>query len=529
MERPVQRGLTAPGVAAALGVTAVILVGVAWGTGLVYLAARLGLGAPLALAWMDGVHVYVGAAAAVVVAGKLLRFWRARRAGPPAVAWERWVAWSLLPLYGAVVVSGALALVARGSLAGQLVNLHQLASVWALVPTTWHLWHGRRRAVRVLLRPPAARHVWLGCAVAVTPALLVLSQPRAASELPQVMGGAAWSPAGLAGVRLTRLAVSRDGRTLVAAGDGVYAGRDGGAWRPVDFVPGARAATEFLPGGHGHGPAHAAPTAVQSLAAGGGAIYVGTASGLYAGAGAALRDAGLPGQNVEAIAVDPSDPRVLWTASTAGVLRSADGGSTWTEAGVGLTEPEEVTALASAGGQVFASDTTGVFAWSAASGSWSRTSDQASVIGLTASPDGRRLYAASAGGEVRERADGTWRTLAPPALVHAHTGSDHAADHAGLQAVLPYAGRLFAVGVPFGVMGSPDGGRTWVQLGNLAGAVPGQVVAFRGDLWAATLDGLYRLPLTRGAPASAGWWLGVLGTAMVAGLAAPAVASRRRP
>jgi hypothetical protein len=343
------------------------------------------------------------------------------------------------------------------------------------------------------------------------------------------MGGAAWSPAGLAGVRLTRLAVSRDGRTLVAAGDRVYAGGDGRGWRPVDFAPGADAATEFLPGGHGHGPAHAAPTAVQSLAAGGGALYVGTASGLYAGTAGALRDAGLPGQNVEAIAVDPADPRVVWTASTAGVLRSADGGRTWTEAGAGLAEPEDVTALATAGDQAYASDTTGVFAWSASSGSWSRTSDQASVIGLSASADGP-LYAASAGGEVRERWGGTWRTLAAPALVHAHTGSDHAAsDHAGLQAVLPYAGRLFAVGVPFGVMGSPDGGHTWVQLGNVGGAVPGQVVAFRGDLWAATLAGLYRLPLTRGAPPSANWWLAVLGTAMVAGLAAPAVASRRRP
>ncbi|MDQ1651618.1 MAG: hypothetical protein QOI35_818, partial [Cryptosporangiaceae bacterium] len=54
--------------AAALGIGLVVAVCVAWGSGLVFLAARLGLGAPVRLALADGVHVYSGIAGALLLA-----------------------------------------------------------------------------------------------------------------------------------------------------------------------------------------------------------------------------------------------------------------------------------------------------------------------------------------------------------------------------------------------------------------------------------------------------------------------------
>jgi hypothetical protein len=44
----------------ALGLGLVLLVSVAWGTGVFYLLARLGYGSPVRLASLDGIHVYVG-------------------------------------------------------------------------------------------------------------------------------------------------------------------------------------------------------------------------------------------------------------------------------------------------------------------------------------------------------------------------------------------------------------------------------------------------------------------------------------
>lgn len=55
----------------ALGLAIVLLVSAAWGTGLWYLVARLGLPSAVQLAWMDGVHAYVGLVAGLLVADEV--------------------------------------------------------------------------------------------------------------------------------------------------------------------------------------------------------------------------------------------------------------------------------------------------------------------------------------------------------------------------------------------------------------------------------------------------------------------------
>ena len=80
------------------------------------------------------------------------------------------------------------------------------------------------------------------------------------------------------------------------------------------------------------------------------------------------------------------------------------------------------------------------------------------------------------------------------------------------------AGRLYAVGTTDGVSASADGGKTWTQLGGgVATRAPGQVVAFHGQLVAATSDGVYRYVLAYSPPPSVTWWVGLLAAVLVAG------------
>ena len=93
--------------------------------------------------------VTVGLVGAVFLLGKVLRVGlRSRVRGIPSlVRWHRWVSWSLLALYGAIFVSGVLVLLPiHGRLYGNLLELHLMTSVWAVPPTTWHVWHYRRLA-----------------------------------------------------------------------------------------------------------------------------------------------------------------------------------------------------------------------------------------------------------------------------------------------------------------------------------------------------------------------------------------------
>ncbi len=477
-------------------------------------------------------HAYVGIVGAVFVLGKVRRIGlRHQVTGTPhVVPWHRWMSWSLLVLYAAILASGVLLLLpVRGPVYADLVELHLMTSVWALLPTTWHvLQYGQRAAPYVgrLLGQPRGWRFWAGIGLALAPALVLAAQPRAASQLPQVMGGGAWSRAGLGGVPLDRLTTADGGDVLVAAGRGLYVSGDGRRWTQLDVpvAAGAAGTAEHL---HGEVP-HAG--VVRALAAGRDGVYVATAQGLFLNAALSgpTVSVGQPGTDVRAIAVVPGVAGSLWTASSAGLAFTADGGRTWASLGAGLGRPADVTAMAFLGGRFFAGDPTGVFEWTATSRSWARSSDQGGIVGLAASPDGRELLAVSGSGELRRLDAGGWRALAAPGAGRHHGGHEHGSS----PGLVSTAGRLYAAGTPDGVSASADGGRTWTQLGSgAAGRATGQLAAFHGALWAATGDGVYRFPLLRSAPPSAAWWAALVAAALLAGSTGLALAAmeRRRP
>ena len=86
-----------------------LLVSVAWGTALFYLAARLGVDARVNLSWIDAAHVYVGLVGGVFIVAKISRVrFRYRVAGvAEVIPWQRWISWSLLVLYAAIFVGSS--------------------------------------------------------------------------------------------------------------------------------------------------------------------------------------------------------------------------------------------------------------------------------------------------------------------------------------------------------------------------------------------------------------------------------------
>lgn len=512
----------------ALGLTLVLLVSVAWGTGIFYLLARLGLSSPIRLAAMDGIHIYVGLVGGAFVLVKVLRVGLRHKVEgvPNVVPWQRWLSWSMLVLYSAVFMTGVLVLLPiPGRLYNDLVEMHLLTSIWALLPTSWHVWHYRALALPLLSRWSSRSRpwrYWVGVALILAPTPLLLSNPPAVSQLPRVMGGTAWSPTALSDAYLDAVAITPDGRTLLAAGDAVYVSRDGGVvWVRIDLpaLPGASTPSNAQPAqadqhtGHQHGaPPPANP--ITALLATPGGLLVGTARGLYASTGldGPLTPITFPGGGVRALALDPADPRSLWAASTAGPFFSPDGGLSWSKQASGLRQPAQVAAIAYLDDDTFISDQTGVFKWSASSEAWVRTSSLQSVTDLVGSPDDRQLFASSLDNDVQIYADGQWKDLGAPAPEHYHHGHLHGGQLGGVTSA---AGRLYVAGTSDGVSASADGGRTWTQLGGgLSDVTPTQVIEFRGSLLAATSNGLFRYELTAAPAASSLWWLGVLGLAV---------------
>lgn len=502
-----------------------LIVSVAWGTALFYLAARLGMDPRVRLSLIDAAHVYVGLLGGVFISAKVarVRFRYRVRGVPEVVAWQRWISWSLLVLYSAVFLSGVLALLPiHGQLYEDLLNFHLLSSVWAVAPTTWHVWHYRHRAApyltRILPRGRTLRY-WAGLALAILPALVVTSNPRSLSQLPDVLGGSVWSQTALGGSYLDRIATGPDG-SLLAAGDALYVSRDGTVWTQIDMPAAVIPATGGAPSpAHQHG-APSGKNLALSLAATGSSIYVGANGGLYRSDSLVgpLVDTGFPGKNVSAIAIDPADSGSIWAASSSGLMHSSDGGSTWTGTGAGLAKPNAVSALAWISGRLYAGDSSGIFLLDPVPNTWKRISTQPSVVDVTASPDGSQIYATSTSRGVDVLDGGTWHSTASLASPHqAHLGGG---SHPEVLSLAPVDGRLYAVGTAFGVSASADGGRTWSQLGGGLGDVEAaQIVAYQNSLLAATSSGIFRFPLSSGTAASAVWWTLVIAAVVLCGTA----------
>ncbi|MGA7911720.1 MAG: hypothetical protein WCC30_09280, partial [Candidatus Dormiibacterota bacterium] len=236
-----------------------------------------------------------------------------------------------------------------------------------------------------------------------------------------------------------------------------------------------------------------------------------------------LVQVGLQGKTVTAVAVDPSDPRTLWVGSSSGLMRSSDGGATWSAAVAWLSKPNAVSAIGSAGDRLYASDSTGVFELSSPQQGWHRISTLPDVVDLTPSPDGSQLYATSATQGVQILENGSWRSTDSLASPHqAHLGGE---KHPEVLSLAPIDGQLYAVGTSFGVSASADDGQTWSQLGGgLENVTPAQLVDYEGSLMTATSNGVYRFRLESGTPASPTWWLLVVAAVVVFGVAGVALA-----
>lgn len=525
MARDETGGLPLPGRLSlgALGLALVLVVGGAWVTGSFYLLARLGPGSPVALARLDGPHVYAGLVGGAFVAAKVARVGLRRRvAGVPGLLlWQRWISWSMLGLYAAVFASGiVLLLPISGDLYGDLTEVHLLTSIWAAALTMWHVWHYRARALPYVSRLGARAvrlRFWIGLGLLVPATLLLLVQPRAASQLPQVLGGSSWSRTGLAGTSLRTITTSPDGSTLIAGGDGgVFFSRDGVSWRRLS-----------LPAAPPSGTRQSTVREVVSLAADRAGIYAGTTDGLYFASTARgpLRGIGLSGQTVWSVATDPADAHSLAAATSTGPMLSGDGGRTWRSVGAGLANPHLSTAMAYYGGSLFVSDLSGVFQLEPGAGAWRRVSGQTQVIWLAPGAGGRELYATSSDLRLEVLAQRRWSVLATPPLSRAHQHGDGGEAHAEPGSVVAQGSRLYVSGTGDGVSASADAGRTWTQLGvGMVEPAPAQVVAAGDALWAATGDGVYRYPLTPGTAPSATWWALVAAAGLGSGVLITAIA-----
>lgn len=495
-----------------LGLALVVLGGLAWLTGLVYLAVRAGLPSLVAPAVVDGVHIYAGVAALVFLGAKVWRvgFRRDVVGIHRPELWQRWLSWSMVGLYAAVFLTGGLALLpAQPDIRTKLVNAHLISSVWAAVPTTWHVLHYRQLAAPYLrpLRRLQARRLWL--ALALVPVAVAGVVPRAAGQLSALGAGAAWQDDGPQ-VFLDRMEVMPDGRTAVAGGRGLFAGDLAtGTWRRLRSLP----ATDDVLG--------------LALPRGGPvAVYVGTSSGLDAAASldGPYRRLSLPAREIHGIAVDPADPRTVWASSWGGMWRSDDAGTHWRPENAGIGNPVSVWPVAYRGPDLFVGDVDGIYRWDGQQWEWSTAFPY--VASFTTAPDGR-LFAASMGAGLRVYDGGAWQDASAGLTPHGHGGAPaiHAVTVTALADGTAYLGTMLD-----GVAVSRDGGRSWTPVWTgLAG---------RGDVWrivrygdqlvAATDSGIatYRLPSTT--PPGWAWWSALTLATVAAALAAVLLAAWRR-
>ena len=199
------------------------------------------------------------------------------------------------------------------------------------------------------------------------------------------------------------------------------------------------------------------------------------AAPLHAGSGF-WSSLGPDGGPVGAVAVDPSNPRVVYAGSTqGGVWKSLDGGATWSRAGRGLTD-DRMVALAVDPlhpSTLYAAALTGVWKSVDAAATWQATPFPAQNLGFSAvssllvdparpgtifAADSFEIYASTDGGD-------SWGRL------------HEDVDGFGIQlAADPVHGNLFAVvtreTTGLGLLVSADGGLSWSDITGDIPALP---------------------------------------------------------
>jgi hypothetical protein len=349
-----------------------------------------------------------------------------------------------------------------------------------------------------------------------------LAALRAAATGPGEPDGPAWRPLGPFAIPHGRTAGSGPGSRprvagrvaavavdpgdpdhLLAGGGGVWESRDRGlTWRPRgdDQPTTAIGALAFAPSdpavayaGTGQGETLAALGAGLLRSADGGTSWEQLVTTELLGAG------------VCGLLVDPADPGRLLAASTAGLLRSADGGATWER----LLPGRSWSLAAGAGGELLAGGEHGLHRSGDGGATWR-------PLPLAAAPDGfeRMAVACGAGGRVayvfaagdgvghlwrREHPGGAFEPVKPPADLH----SRHARHQWACAAdpLDPGVVWLGAGGLHRGALGT-DGRWSWTDLtarpsGDSLPVGQRVVLADPGDpraLYVANEGGLYRSP-----------------------------------
>ena len=482
-----------------------LVLSAAWASGFCYLLVRVFLPSPIPLPLVDGLHLYAGLTSVVFLLASALTV---RRLSPRPDQWGRWAWRSLLVLYPTILATGLLLIVPFApSIASPVRVVHLLSATWSLLPTTWLIWNSRQTRAALSGRAIMVRQPRLLAALALIllPLAVIAASPRAISSLSRVGAGSTWSGAGLDGVFIDRMAVSADGRAILAGGDGLYLSTSrGSSWHRVE-IP-----RTLVLG--------------MALSRGPNAAYVGTGDGLYASASldGPYRKLPFPSFEVHGIAVDPANPNVVWASSRGGFWRTADGGAHWTSESTGLNQRQEAWAITFFLGQVLGSDGVGVYRWDGSA--WQRSSDQQSVASLDVSRDGRRLYASSMGRGLQVF-DGRRWAEADQGLAGGHASG---VIHVVSVTQLP-DGRNYAATMLDGIGISRDG-QSWTRV--KSGLPPGavwRVVAIHGDLLAATDAGIYAYPGKVAPIAGLGWWTGLALAALLGSAAGLGLLAGRRP
>jgi photosystem II stability/assembly factor-like uncharacterized protein len=245
------------------------------------------------------------------------------------------------------------------------------------------------------------------------------------------------------GTVVNAIAISGGAMYAATGGSGVLRSEDGGAsWKAVE----SGALTVFSVVSDG--------TPVPT-------VYAGTDQGLWrstAGGDWSPIATALATNNVYAIAVDASDPSVLFAGTCMGGLyRSADGGNTWALEALGAANPT-VFAVAidpAHPASVYAGTDHGLFESFDGGATWNAASEvSGSVFSLAIDPASGSVYAGTdASGVFLSRNGGT--TWMPSS-----TGLPDASVYA-LAVDRSKPGLLYAGTQDGGVFRSPDGGSSW--------------------------------------------------------------------
>jgi hypothetical protein len=464
-----------------VGLALIVFAMIAWLSGIPYLLARLGFSVPVTLDRFDGPHVYVGLVMACLLALKVAEI-RARHllgAIHGLLLWHRWLSVAMLLLWGAVFATGLLILPPwPAPLREDLVEAHLMTSVWAFVATIPHVFVHLRR----LPRPRLDRKLAAAIAIMLLPAPALVSASRAVAPSSQLAARQPWLQ--VANQFTYRLLKLPDGR-IAAAGSGLRISRDGGF--------------------HWHTVRDLASRFVLSVAAGptGHPVYVGTSDGLLSAPDAAgsYRGLGLPSRSVTALFVDPTAPHTIWAGSDQGLLRSEDGGATWTEPDDHLAQ-NPVYAMARHAGFLYAGTSKGVYRWDGEA--WQPALDLPVVMGVDPGPRGSTLWASSMGGGLYAQRGGRWNESDAGMLPHGHGGRLRGIHVDGFTALDDH--RALAATMLSGVAESLDGGASWYSPS--PGFRPGAVWALL-RVWRPCAGG-YRLRHLRGSVPTSGFTGGLV-------------------